>query len=68
MILYDDISDHLPCMVDCHDVMASLSEDKMTWKRIFDTKHIKKLQMQLTEVNWDDELQHLDANKGFKYL
>ena len=38
LIIYDDISDHLPCMVECEDLMNSPLEENMAWKKYFDKK------------------------------
>ena len=68
MIIYDDLSDHLPCIIDVRNFMTTKVEDKMSWKKIFDKSSIDKLRQTIVNQNWNDELQHLDANKVFVHL
>ena len=38
LVIYDDISDHLPCLIECDDLMNSAPDENMTWKRQFEKK------------------------------
>ena len=67
-ILYEDISDHLPCVIDLSNLIVTRTEDKMMWKQLFDKYSIDVLKSKLTKVNWDEKLQQLDVSKSFKIL
>ena len=43
MIIYDDLSDHLPCVMDVNNLMTTKVESRMSWKKMFNTKNIDKL-------------------------
>ena len=42
-ILYEDISDHLPCIIDLVNLIVTRINDKMVWKQLFDKNSIDLL-------------------------
>ena len=67
-ILFEDISDHLPCVIDISNLMVTSTEDRMVWKQMFDKNSIDLLKSKLMEVDWNEKLQHLNASESFMIL
>ena len=65
LLLYEDISDHLPCVVCVKNFDHDRQAQEMLTCRKIDVKATKLIQEDLSQVNWEQDLENLDCEDSF---
>ena len=65
LILLNDISDHMPCMVTLYNQKKSLKESKKIKSRRLTDNTIQKINNDINTMNWSNDLTRLNAEDGF---
>ena len=64
VIIKDDLSDHLPCLVNLKDFKQNMCDSYIT-KRILNRKAIEKIKTDLSQADWNHILFNKPANEPF---
>ena len=62
-MLYEDISDHFPCVIGFKSLMVSPVKKEKILKIIFEKNIYESMKSDLLEINWNDKLLHLNVNE-----
>ena len=65
LIIIDDLSDHLPCLVTLRN-FQQIDNKNFTMKRIINNKAIDKIKVDLSHVDWNHLLNDKSASDSFK--
>ena len=65
LVLYEDISDHLPCVVCIKNFEHDRKQHEMVYRRKIDKKAIDCMKHDLGTINWESELKSLNCESSF---
>ena len=65
MLLLDDLSDHLPCLVSLNNLEPEKKFPDLIWKRSLNDKNIKKIETKLQIIEWETKPENQSCEESF---
>ena len=65
MLLVDDLSDHLPCLVTLDNLEPEKKVPDLIWKSSLNDKNIKKIENKLQDIDWDIKIGNQSCDESF---
>ena len=65
MLLLDDLSDHLPCLLSLTNLEPEKKQPDLLWKRSLNEKNIKTIETRLQGVDWKMKLENKSCEDAF---
>ena len=65
MLILDDLSDHLPCLLSLTKVELERKQPELVWKRSLKERNIKKIELKLRQTDWNLTLENKSCEDAF---
>ena len=65
MLLVDDLSDHLPCLVILDNLEPEKKIPDLIWKRSLNDKNLKKMESKLQDIDWETTMGNQSCDESF---